>query len=283
MEYLQEFPLVFFTLLVQMAVGMVLVGKCVLGNEADRALREGVRRQNVAALLLFAVAVIISFVHLGTPLHAPFTLLHVTQSWLSREILMIGLMGLALLWLVVVGRKNHALEGEKKAMIVAGLCGIALLFVMSCVYNQATMPGWRNWGVFTAFLASMCLLGGSWHGVVLSLRKEGAPVRALGPCLVWAVLGLVLMAVSLPLAMPEQSAFVNPGSRLLPPACIAWSHGLHALASGLGVVLLALAAARGMQGKGFRPALTVPAFLLIVLGEVFGRLVFYLSYSRLGM
>ena len=31
MEYLQEFPLVFFTLLVQMAVGMVLVGKCVLG------------------------------------------------------------------------------------------------------------------------------------------------------------------------------------------------------------------------------------------------------------
>ena len=47
MEYLQEFPLVFFTLLVQMAVGMVLVGKCVLGNEADRALREGVRRQNV--------------------------------------------------------------------------------------------------------------------------------------------------------------------------------------------------------------------------------------------
>ena len=70
MEYLQEFPLVFFTLLVQMAVGMVLVGKCVLGNEADRALREGVRRQNVAALLLFAVAVIISFVHLGTPLHA---------------------------------------------------------------------------------------------------------------------------------------------------------------------------------------------------------------------
>ena len=49
MEYLQEFPLVFFTLLVQMAVGMVLVGKCVLGNEADRALREGVRRQNVAA------------------------------------------------------------------------------------------------------------------------------------------------------------------------------------------------------------------------------------------
>ena len=283
MEYLQEFPLVFFTLLVQMAVGMVLVGKCVLGNEADRALREGVRRQNVAALLLFAVAVVISFVHLGTPLHAPFTLLHVMQSWLSREILMIGLVGLALLWLVVVGRKKQAADGEKKAMIVAGLCGIALLFVMSCVYNQASMPGWRNWGVFTAFLASMCLLGGSWHGVVLSLRKEGAPVRALGPCLVWAVLGLVLMAVSLPLAMPEQSTFVNPVSRLLPPACIAWSHGLHALASGLGVVLLALAAARGMQGKGFRPALTVPAFLLIVLGEVFGRLVFYLSYSRLGM
>lgn len=283
MEYLQEFPLVFFTLLVQMAVGMVLVGKCVLGNEADRALREGVRRQNVAALLLFAVAGGISFVHLGTPLHAPFTLLHVAQSWLSREILMVGVVGLALLWLVLVGRKKQAVEAEKKAMVLAGLCGIVLLFTMSCVYNQGTMPGWQNWGVFTAFLASMSLLGASWHAVVLSMRKEGAPVRALGPCLVWAVLGLVLMAVSLPLAMPEQSYLVNPASRLLPPACIAWSHGLHALVSGLGVVLLALGAARGMQGKGLRPALTVAAFILIVLGEVFGRLVFYLSYSRLGM
>lgn len=283
MEYLQEFPLVCFTLLVQMAVGMVLVGKCVLGNEADRSLREGVRRQNVTALLLFAVAVVISCVHLGTPLHAPFTLLHVTQSWLSREILMVGVVGLVLLWLVVVGRKKQAAESEKKAMILAGLCGIALLFVMSCVYNQATMPGWRNWGVFSAFLASMCMLGASWQAVALSLRSDAAPVRALGPCLVWAVLGLVLMAVSLPLAIPEPSYLVNPGSRLLPQTCIAWSLGLHALASGLGVVLLALAAARGMQGRGFRPALTVPAFILIVLGEGFGRLVFYLSYSRLGM
>ena len=108
-------------------------------------------------------------------------------------------------------------------------------------------------------------------------------MRALGPCLVWAVLGLVLMAASLPLAMPEQSYLVNPGSRLLPVACIAWSHGLHALGTGLGVVLLALGVARGMQGKGLKPALAVAAFILIALGEVFGRLVFYLSYSRLGM
>lgn len=283
MQYFQEFPLVFFTLLVQMAVGMVLVGKCVLGDEADRAAREGVRRQNVTALLFFAVAVLISFVHLGTPLHAPFTLLHVTQSWLSREILMVGVAGLALLWLVVLGRKGRALESEKKAMILAGLCGIALLFVMSCVYSQSTTPGWSNWGVFTAFLASMCMLGGAWHAVALSLRRGGAPARALSPCLVWAVLGLVLMAVSLPLAMPEPSPLVNPASVLLPPTCIAWSQGLHALASGLGVVLLALAAARGLRGKTFSPALTVPAFVLIALGEVFGRLVFYLSYSRLGM
>ena len=283
MEYLQEFPLVFFTLLVQMTVGMVLVGKCVLGNEADRGMRESVRRQIITALLLFAVAVVISFVHLGTPLHAPFTLLHVAQSWLSREILMVGVVGLALLWLVVLGRKKAAVESEKKAMVLAGLCGIVLLFVMSCVYNQATMPGWRNWGVFVAFLASMCLLGASWYAMVLSLRRESAPARALGPCLVWAVLGLVLMAVSLPLAMPEPSPLINPVSQILPTVCITGSLGLHALVSGLGVVLLALAVARGLQGRGFRPALTVSAFVLIALGEVFGRLVFYLSYSRLGM
>lgn len=283
MEYLQELPLVFFTLLVQMTVGMMLVGKCVLGNEADRGMREGVRRQNVTALLLFIAAVVISFVHLGTPLHAPFTLLHVMQSWLSREILMVGVVGLALLWLVVLGRKKAAVESEKKTMILSGLCGIVLLFVMSNIYNQATLPGWHNWGVFIAFLASMCMLGASWHAMVLSLRKESVPARALSPCLVWAVLGIVLMAVSLPFGTPEPSPLINPVSQILPAACITGSLSLHALVSGLGVVLLALAAARGMQGKGFRPALTVSAFILIVLGEAFGRLVFYLSYSRLGM
>ena len=47
MQYLQEFPLVFFTLRVQMAVGTVLVGKCVLGNDADRALLKKIMQEQV--------------------------------------------------------------------------------------------------------------------------------------------------------------------------------------------------------------------------------------------
>jgi DMSO reductase anchor subunit len=53
--------------------------------------------------------------------------------------------------------------------------------------------------------------------------------------------------------------------------------------SGRGVAALALAAARALRGKGWTPTLAVPAFILALAGEVFGRLVFYLSYSRFGM
>ena len=71
MHHLQALPLVFFTILAQLAVGVILVGEIVVRRAPDDAARVRARRQSPAALLLFGVAAIVSLAHTGTPLHGP--------------------------------------------------------------------------------------------------------------------------------------------------------------------------------------------------------------------
>jgi hypothetical protein len=96
--------------------------------------------------------------------------------------------------------------------------------------------------------------------------------------------GLALLAASLPLGLTDRSlASLNTASQIIPYDCLLWSQSLHGLISGLGGLLLAMATVRAARGQGFGLCLTLPALALVVCGELFGRMAFYLSYSRLGM
>jgi anaerobic dimethyl sulfoxide reductase subunit C (anchor subunit) len=286
MQYLQELPLVFFTLLAQMAIGIVLVGQCITGCGGDNATRDRVRLQSIPAMLLFGIAALISFIHTGTPLHGPFTLLNIGSSWLSREIALVMITGAALLLLAFLRFRKPYSPKERPAAAAVIIAGIALVFAMSGVYNRDSMPGWHSPGVFPLFLSSMLMLGALWHALALSLKNEA--VRAASACAARAVIicslaGFILAAACLPLALPDRSISLNTAAVLLPYACLAWSHAAHALLSGLGALLIVLAALRASRSGGFHPAFTLPAFVLLLSGEILGRLVFYLSYSRFGM
>lgn len=286
MQYVQEWPLVLFTLLVQLSVGIILVGQCILRCSLHEATGERVRRQSLVALALFAVAMLISLGHTGTPLHGPFTLLHVGSSWLSREIAMLGVTGLALLWLAWLRFKKPPSAKERPVAAVAVAAGLILIFAMSKVYTQKSIPGWNTPGVVPLFLSSAFMLGALWHGMVLSVA--GAAFKddhacAARPIAFWALAGLVLMAAGLPLALPDNALPLNTATMLLPHECLAWAHAAHALLSGLGVLFMVVAALRAPGGATPCGALAIFAFALLFTGELLGRLVFYLSYSRLGM
>lgn len=286
MQYLQEMPLVLFTLLAQMSLGVILVGECVICCRAGDAAGERARRQSPAALALFAAAALISLGHTGTSLHAPYAILHLGSSWLSREIALVALVGLALLWLAYMRLKKQPSPKERPASALVIVAGLLLVFAMSKVYAQKSIPGWNNPGLFPLFLSTVFMLGALWHALALSLKNTALKAGAAGaarPLLLWALAGFVLMAASIPLALPDRSIALNTTTQLLPFECLAWSHALHALLSGLGLMLMAVAALRAMREQGFCAALTIPAFVLLLAGEILGRLVFYLSYSRLGM
>lgn len=286
MLYAQELPLVLFTLLAQMAVGIVLVGQCIIKCGPNETTRERVRLQSLAAVVLFGIAALISLGHTGTPLHGPFTILNIASSWLSREIAMVGVTGFFLLLLAFLRFRKPSSSKESLAASMVILVGITLSFVMSCVYNQRFMPGWQSLTVFPLFLSSMFLFGAAWHSVALSVQNVEigtGSANAGMPILFWGIAGLVVMAACLPLSLPDPSPALNARTVLVPVKSLAGGHAVHAAASGLAVLLTAMAAVLAGRGKSFKAVYTVPAFVLLLFGEITGRLMFYLSYSRLGM
>lgn len=311
MHYSQELPLVFFTLLAQMAVGIVFVGQCILPRRGDAPeyapVFQCVRKQSPVALALLGAGALASLSHTGSPFNAFFTLFNVSSSWLSREIALMGVTGLCMLWLTITHFKalratspgNPVKEGQ--AGLITWVAGLVLVFVMSSVYSQKTMPGWYNTGVLLSFDASMLLLGGLWMGVALSRSSrggQGIPAAALAKTLALTMLGLVGMGVSLPLMVPPAlgsaaGASLNPATILPYAELVPW-HARHAALTGFGVLFFVLATLRAVMGMGgmgaqgsggarLHPGLTLAAFVMVFVGEVLGRIGFYLSYSRLGM
>ncbi len=290
MLLLHEWPLVLFTLLVQAAVGIVLVGECLLRRAKDARLVTRIRRQSCVAFILFAVGGLLSLGHTGSPLNSFHTLSNIGSSWLSREIAMLGITGLAFLWLAFLRWKDQPQAAEKTAALLTVAAGLVLVAVMSRVYRLAVVPAWSSYAGLLAFFATVLLCGALWHGFMLSrshpdfitlpgLPQEGSAAR---PLFAAAFLGFLLAAVSLPLSVPLQDAGLNLRTALIPLSCLTWSLALRALLTGFAVLLFGLALLRG-ECKCSPACATTVALILLAAGEFLGRALFYLSYARVGM
>jgi len=174
----RELPLVAFTLLAQMAVGMAVF----------RALLTPFPKALMLSIgLLLAMGGLISFLHLGRKRNAWRSIIHLKKSWLSREILMAGLFGLT--WAVTAG-----LEWLRVAQLspwLLAILGIGLIYCMSRVYLLRAVPGWNTWRAPVSFCASAIALGALGIGLV-------AAHAAL------AVLAGIAMTVEFMLALTSQ-------------------------------------------------------------------------------
>ena len=96
MTLLHEWPLVLFTLTVQLAVGLhlaLLATKKPTSGPGDpagsRPRSEAPRARSLLVGVLMAAALAVSLLHLGAPLSAVHSLSNLEESWLSREILVV--------------------------------------------------------------------------------------------------------------------------------------------------------------------------------------------------
>lgn len=193
-EYLQgisavhELPLVAFTLLTQMAVGMAIIG-LVLHNLPMTAMFA------IGILLLLGGA--ISFLHLGRKRNAWRAVIHLKKSWLSREILMAGLFGIT--WAMTIGwgwfRK------DAPSLWPMSILGYGLIYCMSRVYFLRSVPRWNTWRTPTSFLLSTLTLG-------------ALGVRLAGPLSGWEFLVGPALVAELALLLIVRPVFTNMVSRL---------------------------------------------------------------------
>lgn len=273
--------LVLFTSFAQAAVGMVLL-LCLLpqgapaGKNTGNIITERLQSRGgfalAVALVLFGLGVLFSMLHLSDPLISFYSITNLGTSWLSREILFVGLFGFSTLFFFFV--RNPAVNA------LAAVAGLGLIFVMSRVYSSPPVLFWSSNLTFWIFLSTGVLLGAATLILVAAMRNSGqsAPSQRLASGLLPVIL------------------VVAAGSRLI--------FGLMQLLHGIGapvrfdlmftnlagillaLVLLVLFIQKGSRmqagGIGFAVLAFAVAALLWV-AEVAGRIMFYEALSSFTM
>lgn len=149
-----EFPLVLFTLIVQMSVGAFWAQPWLLSLIQSST---GNYTHNLHLVLSFVIGIclflgmLIAFAHLGTKRNAWRVFGNLKKSWLSKEIMLIGLFGLCFGLSVFI---NSSFVYWSTAII-----GFGLIYGMANVYKLRSIPAWNSWRTMAAFLNSAVLLG----------------------------------------------------------------------------------------------------------------------------
>jgi anaerobic dimethyl sulfoxide reductase subunit C (anchor subunit) len=278
----RDWSLVIFTTLAQASVGisLCLVFLHLFPGGDGLAIEYGLKAGNplLLALVMMAVALTTSFLHLGTPLNAYKSIRNLGTSWLSREILAIQIYSLSLFGVFLLNwyGMNWYGTGFNRFSLLHGLLmvsGLALLWTMIRVYTLPTIPPWNRWYTPVSFLATTLSLGSLFLLILGELHLLALP----GPVnngLRWLLAAILLIEL-------VSSIFHHAGMRRLPP--------------GLGKP--------DFTGGAFqriftvRLATVVIILLLVMLDtppvvwlavpliaqEILGRLLFYASYFRTGV
>ncbi len=287
---LKEWPLVAFTIAGQMAAGAFLF-LCPLlflspaGTSWNPTARGMVLVVWGMTLGLVAIATGLSFFHLHHPFRAHRALANLRTSWLSREIFcelaFMAFVGLAF----VLVRTGHT-RGLflRAAMAAAALAAILFLVSMCRLYILASVPPWDFAYIGVSFFLTAMILG--------AMATAWVTRSPLGDR--WSYLsGLWTASFFFIAADAIFAVFITPvfglvGYRpmpsLRPPARV--SRFLHlgrlALLAG-GLILIVLAMAANIPGASGRPGLPLTlAFVLVLLGEIAGRFLFYSLAPRPG-
>jgi DMSO reductase anchor subunit len=158
------------------------------------------------------------------------------KSWLSREILFVGLFGVG--WLA-----GFVLPETRW---VTSLLGIGLIYSMAKVYQLRPMPAWNTWRTMAGFFIASILLG---QLLIMNFLQVAR----------W---GIVAVLLALELAMMLSVKPKTEGS------VIRLQVGLIACAIVGTVIMSIVPNPLGMW-------ISLPIFLIVLVEEIIGRWLFY--------
>lgn len=303
---IREMALTGFTILGQMAIGAFLVAGVVNFFAARKAGVEEADRLTdlswIAIVLVMGLALLASLPHLSSPLSAPRAVNNFATSWLSREIVggttffVLAAVFAILQWFKVGPRILRIVIGW-----LAGLVGLVLVYAMAMVYFVLkAQPAWNNLATPVSFFTTALLLGGlamgaalvANHAIVAKRKPASAEAQSqltrsslrwiaifgvvlLGVEIVVTPLYLVSLATGVPQAVETAKMIAGPlGTMFILRIILAF---LGAGVIGFFIYQTALKAERAK----WLATMAYVAFVLVLVAEVLGRLVFY--SSRVGI
>lgn len=237
-----ELPLVFFTVLSQMSVGMALI----LTWRTLRGELEAKRVYWLATGLVLALASVAAILHLAHPDRAYDALRNLQHAWLSREILGATLFGAA------VGVTFLA-KGHKVPAIITSVFGLALVAVQGMTYAAPAMAAIANGFTMLLFFITVWVMGCA----AIPLLK----LRPAVPALRQGIVVCIAVLIAAPLIWLS-------GGTIMQMTAHAWLASPLYLAS---LVCLAIAFVVSRHGDSRARLL----FALLFVGVFLSRLVFF--------
>ena len=278
-----HWPLVIMTVLTQLSVGAFTTVWLlqVLGASA----RLGVAA--LASLIVAAVALNASTLHLGRPIHAYRALRMWRRSWLSREVLLftsfsgVACVYAALLWFGGSGTPEPVPDATGRlgtpegaayvaTRIVGGLTvllGIAGVTASACIYRVPSRPAWNTRYTLLQFNLTAALLGPLFAAAV----GVGNPRLLAIASSTMAGAQFVLLALRLLRCIASDSVELRGTARLL-STVFAKPLVLRGVLLAVGAMVMPLLAA-----SGGTPAIWVLALALAAGAEILGRYLFFVS------
>ena len=280
---MHELPLVIFTLFMQASVGcLVITLLCyfrLFGSKDPRTAMKWVRAPLIASFLLGCAGLLGSLFHMGNPLHMFYTLMHVSSSWMSREVLAtaiyMGLLFLSVALLLLKQKVNGLL------LLLSAAAGLVYMYAMSALYTDTLFTLWGGLFTFSGFAGTILLTGGIVSALLLVTalgyaREDELIRRVVKIALAAGVAGLLLMllgALSL-LGNIGEPIYTGMTPRAMPEGLLSLNI-VRVVLIGLGLFFAGRLLCQKQAEITNATLIMTLATICIFAGEAVGRVVFF--------
>lgn len=278
--FAEEWPLLTFTLLTQLAVGSYVFFVIIrsLNKKLGNNLGIAVTKRGMFLIgPVMMVALLFSVFHLGTPFGAYRSILNLDSSWLSREILFSG--GFFGLWIVsyFLDRKG---AWNKTVGWITSIVGIGAVFCMASIYATSIRPAWTDVNTYLAFYGTTIVFGAAASMVCILLSKEAKAREVMGIVKGIGLTGLgviLLQLIYLPVyvaGLPVNGGQAGIESVALITGTYAFPTIIRWVLSIVGLAMIGFILSRKMEPKA-KYKFYYAALVFVLVGEFLGRYIFY--------
>lgn len=282
--FAEEWPLMMFTLISQLAIGsfiLLVLVRSMLAPKDDATAKRMTNFGFLAVGPLMALALIFSLFHLGTPVGAYRSILNLGSSWLSREILTAG--GFFVLWFV--SYKAYQKDNASNLLgWVTSLVGLAAIFSMASIYGNSVRPAWDNVNTYISFFGATFALGSIGAASFIAYAEKASILSPATTAILKKVSLIGVVAVILPLiylpifiyGLGSAEGAAQASAQLL-LGSYAITLVVYGVLSLIGVGVLYYGLVKTATVKAIPTNLVYLALIIVIVGEFIGRYVFYAS------
>lgn len=303
----REWALPVYTILMQMAVGALLILWVIRARTSSKSQEGELNRMIQNPILIINLTSLLAMIgahfHLSKPLLSFLAVLNLETSWLSREILfsVLFLLSTGSIWYVSRTRKLHW-ELVTGLGWLAIFHGLVLVYCMAFIYVLPTQTAWNSLSVISMFFVTTLLLGGVMVACLLVLNMEFARIQKSADFnlrvtiiqdsfkglsyLILALATIDLILTGLQIFHLQQGDATAKSSLalllelylpLLIGKCLALIYGAFSMSFYVNRMCRQKGSPSGIMSS------VILSSLLIIIAEVTGRFLFYAVHVRIGI